>query len=52
MRTLGLRQGMQVTFIGLGIGLAAAFALTRLLATLLCGVSPADPVTYAGSPCF
>jgi putative ABC transport system permease protein len=33
---------------GLAIGLAAAYALTRAMSSLLYGVRPADPATYAG----
>jgi putative ABC transport system permease protein len=33
---------------GLACGLAAAFALARLLASVLFGVGTADPLTYAG----
>lgn len=42
-----LRDGMMLTVIGLALGLTAALGLTRLMSTLLFGVSPADPVTYA-----
>jgi predicted permease len=41
-------QGMALAFIGLALGLAAALGTARLLTSLLYGVSPADPVTFAG----
>jgi len=44
---LVLRKGMMLTLIGVAIGLAASFALTRLMTTLLFGVSTTDPRTYA-----
>ena len=40
-------QAMRLTLIGSGIGLAAAFALTRGMASQLFGVSTTDPPTYA-----
>jgi putative ABC transport system permease protein len=44
---LVLRQGMSLMLTGTVIGLAGAIALTRLMARLLYGISPTDPVTFA-----
>jgi putative ABC transport system permease protein len=41
------RQGLSMALIGVAIGLAGAFALTRLMVGLLFGVSPTDAVTFA-----
>jgi putative ABC transport system permease protein len=41
-------QAMRLTVLGLGIGLAAAYGVTRLLASMLFGVSASDPPTFIG----
>jgi putative ABC transport system permease protein len=43
---LVLKEGMTLVALGIAIGLFGAFALTRLLATLLFGVSAKDPVMF------
>src|SRR5499426_4152977 len=42
-----MKQGLQVTALGVTIGLAGALALNRLIASLLFGVQPTDTVTIA-----
>jgi putative ABC transport system permease protein len=44
-----LRQGLLLTSIGIGIGLAGAIALTRYLEGMLYGVTPLDPLTYVAT---
>jgi putative ABC transport system permease protein len=39
-------KGLRLSLVGIGIGLIAAFAMTRVLATMLVDVKPTDPVTF------
>jgi len=45
---LVLGQGLKLALIGICIGLAASFGLTRLMASQLYGLSATDPLTLAG----
>lgn len=46
VKRMVLRQGLVLSGIGVALGLALAFGLTRLMSGLLFGVSPTDPITY------
>jgi putative ABC transport system permease protein len=41
-----MRHGLRLAVIGLGIGLAGALAITRLMTTMLYGVRPTDPLVF------
>jgi macrolide transport system ATP-binding/permease protein len=43
-----VRQGMRMVVIGMVLGLVGAFALTRVLASLLLGVGTTDSITFVG----
>jgi ABC-type antimicrobial peptide transport system permease subunit len=45
---LVLGAGLRLALIGVAIGLLAAVGLTRLMGSILYGVSATDPVTFAG----
>jgi putative ABC transport system permease protein len=45
--SLVVKQGIKLVFLGLGIGLVGAFALMRVIASLLFGVTTKDPLTFA-----
>jgi putative ABC transport system permease protein len=46
---LVMGHGLKLVLLGLGIGLGGALVLTRLFRSLLFGVAPGDPLTYAGT---
>jgi putative ABC transport system permease protein len=43
-----VKQGLRLVSVGMLLGLVAAFLLTRVLASLLFGISATDPVTFVG----
>ncbi|MCA1642075.1 MAG: ABC transporter permease [Acidobacteria bacterium] len=45
---LVVRGGLALTLLGVGLGLAGSFALTRVMSGLLFGVGATDPATFAG----
>ena len=42
-----LTDGARMTLVGIGAGVIAALGLARLMASMLFGVTPADPVTFS-----
>lgn len=50
VRNMVVYQGMRLALIGVTIGIAAAFGLTRLLASFLFGVQPRDPLVFTSVP--
>jgi putative ABC transport system permease protein len=48
LRAMVVRRGFLLAAIGVGFGLAAAVPLTRIMESMLFGISPLDPLTYAG----
>jgi putative ABC transport system permease protein len=47
LRNMIIGQAMLLAAVGIAVGLAAAFGLTRLMASLLFGVAPTDPLIFA-----
>ena len=45
-------QGMKLSVLGIVPGLVTAFAVTRVMSTMLVGVSPTDPLTFAAIAAF
>jgi putative ABC transport system permease protein len=50
VRNMVLVQGIRLALIGVAIGIGAALGLTRLLASLLFGVQPRDPLVFVAVP--
>ena len=50
IRKLVVWSGMRLALTGVALGLAAAFALTRLMASFLFGVRPWDPIAFVSAP--
>jgi putative ABC transport system permease protein len=50
VRNMVIAQGMRLAVIGIAIGIATSFGLTRLLASVLYGVKPLDPLVFTLAP--
>jgi predicted permease len=50
IRKLVVWHGMRLTLVGVAVGIAAAFALTRLIVSILFGVKPWDPAVFISAP--
>ena len=50
VRNMVVFQGMRLAFVGVGVGIAAAFWLTRFLAGFLFGVKVLDPIVFIAVP--
>src|SRR5690606_40054788 len=49
VRAMVLRQAATLALVGVVVGVGGAAALTRLMSSLLYGVSPLDPLTFAST---
>src|SRR4029077_6221120 len=45
--SLVVGQGLRLSAAGIAVGLVAAFAVTRVMSSMLVGVQPTDPPTFA-----
>jgi predicted permease len=50
VKNMVVKQGMVLALIGVVVGVGAAFGLARFISTLLFGVTPRDPLVFAGVP--
>jgi putative ABC transport system permease protein len=50
IRNMVIAQGMRLAVVGIAIGIASSFGLTRLLASFLFGVKPWDPLVFTLAP--
>jgi hypothetical protein len=50
LKRMFVRHALTLAGVGVAIGLAAAAGLTRLMSTLLFGITPLDPMTYVAVP--
>lgn len=50
LKTMFVRSGLTLAFVGLGLGLIASLGVTRLMKSLLFGITPLDPFTYIAMP--
>ena len=48
VRRMMIRQGLRLAAVGIAIGVAGAFGVTRLIGSLLYDVTPTDPLSFAG----
>ncbi len=48
---LVLKQGVGLVLAGIAVGLVGALAFTRVMRSMLFGISPSDPLTLAGISC-
>ena len=43
-----MREGLILSLVGVTVGLAGSFALSRVFESMVFGITPTDPVTYGG----